>query len=400
MLSTGSLEGLRERNRMRVIEALRQQGSASRSELARLTGLSRTTITSLVGDLQRRGLVIEQGSVQPGLEPAGRGRPPTLLRLDPSAGTAVGIYFGHDHIRVAAADLSSTVLAERKLELDVDHSASGSIDAAVALVDVVLGEAGLGRSDVIGVGMGISGPVDLSGTVGRTVILPDWTGRHAGEELSRRLDLPVAVDNDANLGALAEVSLGAARGLSDVVYVMLSSGIGSGLVTGGRLHRGANGFAGELGHVFVVEKGAVCRCGSRGCLETVASTEALLDLLRPAHGPELAVAGMLELVAAGDRAANRVVYDGGRAVGRVLAAFISCLDPEVIVVGGELSPAGEPLLNGIRDAIDRYALPGAAARVEVRAGVLGDRAELLGSLALVIGDAERLGSAGLASVGV
>jgi predicted NBD/HSP70 family sugar kinase len=232
------------------------------------------------------------------------------------------------------------------------------------------------------------------------VILPDWTGRHAGEELSRRLDLPVAVDNDANLGALAEVSLGAARGLSDVVYVMLSSGIGSGLVTGGRLHRGANGFAGELGHVFVVEKGAVCRCGSRGCLETVASTEALLDLLRPAHGPELAVAGMLELVAAGDRAANRVVYDGGRAVGRVLAAFISCLDPEVIVVGGELSPAGEPLLNGIRDAIDRYALPGAAARVEVRAGVLGDRAELLGSLALVIGDAERLRSAGLASVGV
>jgi predicted NBD/HSP70 family sugar kinase len=399
-MSTGSLEGLRERNKLRVIEALRQQGTASRSDLARLTGLSRTTITSLVGDLQRRGLVVEQGSDEPSPEPAGRGRPPAMLRLDPSAGTALGIYFGHDHIRVAAADLSSTVLAERKLDLDVDHSASSAIDAAVALVDVVLGEAGLGRGDVIGVGMGISGPVDLSGTIGRTVILPDWTGRHAGEELSRRLDLPVAVDNDANLGALAEVSLGVARGLRDVIYVMVSSGIGSGLIMGGRLHRGASGFAGEMGHVFMVEKGAVCRCGNRGCLETVASTEALLDLLRPAHAPDLTVAAMLQLVAAGDRAANRVVYDGGRAVGRVLAAFTSCLDPELIVVGGELSAAGEPLLAGIRDAIDRYALPGAAARVEVKAGVLGDRAEVLGSLALVISDAERLRSAGLASLPV
>ena len=399
MTSTGSLEGLRERNKLRVIEALRQQGTASRSDLARLTGLSRTTITSLVTDLQQRGLVVEQGTAaEVAPEPAGRGRPPTLLRLDPSAGTALGIYFGHDHIRVAAADLSSTVLAERKLELDVDHSASAAIDAAAALVDIVLGETTLGRDDVIGVGMGISGPVDLSGTVGHTVILPDWTDLNVGAELSRRLDLPVSVDNDANLGALAEVSLGAARGLSDVIYVMVSSGIGAGLILDGRLHRGALGFAGELGHVFTVEKGAVCRCGNRGCLETVASSEALLELLRPAHGADLTVAGLLELVAAGDRAANRVVYDCGRAVGRGLAGFVNCLDPQAIVVGGELSPAGAPLLNGIRDAIDRYAIPGAAARVEVKAGVLGERAEVLGSLALVISDVERLRSAGLGPV--
>jgi len=396
--STGSLEGLRERNKLRVIEALRQQGTASRSDLARITGLSRTTITSLVTDLQQRGLVVEQQAREASLEPAGRGRPPTLLRLDPSAGTALGIYFGHDHIRVAAADLSSTVLAERRLELDVDHLAAAAVDAAVALVDVVLAEAGLERSDVIGLGMGISGPVDLSGIVGHTVILPDWTGMNAGAELSRRLDLPVTVDNDANLGALAEVALGAGRGLRDVIYVMVSSGIGSGLILGGRLHRGATGFAGELGHVFMVEKGAVCRCGNRGCLETVASTEALLELLRPAHGTELTVAQMLELVAGGDRAANRVVYDCGRAVGRGLAGFISCLDPQAIIVGGELSPAGAPLLNGIRDAIDRYAMPGAAARVEVRAGVLGERAEVLGSLALVISDTERLRSAGVAAL--
>ena len=142
--NTGSLEGLRERNKLRVIEALRQQGTASRSDLARLTGLSRTTITTLVTDLQQRGLVVEQtGDVGP--EPAGRGRPPTLLRLDPSAGTALGVYFGHDHLRVAAADLSSTVLAERKLELDVDHSPAAALDAAVGSSDVVLARPGIAR---------------------------------------------------------------------------------------------------------------------------------------------------------------------------------------------------------------------------------------------------------------
>jgi predicted NBD/HSP70 family sugar kinase/biotin operon repressor len=392
--STGSLEGLRERNKTRVIEALRQRGTASRSELARLTGLSRTTITSLVADLLQHGLVVEQ----PAGDKAGRGRPPTLIRLDPSAGTALGIYFGHTHILVAAADLSSTVVAERRLELDVDHSAAASLDAAVALVDVVLDEAGLTRDEVIGVGMGLSGPIDLSGTVGRTVILPDWVGLNAAAELARRLELPVAVDNDANLGALAEVATGAGKGLTDVVYVMVSSGIGSGLILGGRLHRGAAGFAGELGHVFVVEKGAVCRCGNRGCLETIASTDALLALLRPSHGDDLTIAGVLELLAASDLAATRVVYDVGRAIGRVLAGLVNCLDPQAVIVGGELSPAGEPLLNGIRDAIDRYALPGASRSVEVKAGVLGDRAEVLGALALVISDSERLRSAGLVGV--
>jgi predicted NBD/HSP70 family sugar kinase len=394
----GSLEALRERNRLRVVDALRQRGTASRSELARATGLSRTTITTLVNDLQRRGLVVEQAAGETPSEPGGRGRPPTLLRLDPSAGTAIGVYFGHRHLRVAAADLSSSVLAERSVELDVDHSASAALETGVDLVDAVLGDAGLSRRDVIGVGMGLSGPIDLAGRVGRTVILPDWVGMSAAEEFQRRLGLHVTVDNDANLGALAEVRSGAGRGLTDVVYVMVSSGIGAGLVLGGRLHRGATGFAGELGHVFVAEDGAVCRCGNRGCLETVASTDAVLALLRTTHGPGLTVKGLVRLVADEDLAATRVVHDAGRAIGRVLAALASCIDPQAIVVGGELAPAGAPLLDGIAEAIDRYALPGAARSVEVKAGVLGERAEVLGALALVISDTERLRSAGLAAV--
>jgi predicted NBD/HSP70 family sugar kinase len=394
METEGSLEALRERNRRRVVDALRRRGTASRSDLARETGLSRTTIASLVTDLQASGLVVEQAPHD--TPPAGRGRPAGLLRLDPSAGAAVGIHFDHRQVRVGVADLSSTVLAEQVLALDVDHDATTALDAAAELVDDVLEEAGVARAQVIGVGAALAGPIDSDGTVGPTVIMPSWLGLNAADELSRRIGLPAVVDNDANLGALAELAFGAARGLSDVIYVMVSSGIGAGVVVGGRLHRGATGYAGELGHVFVNDGGAVCRCGNRGCLETVASTDAILELLRPSHGPELDAAGLGRLVAAGDLGARRVVGDAGREIGHVLAGLCNVLSPAGIIVGGDLAAGGDPLLAGIREALERYALPTVVSALEVKAGVLGDRAELLGALAVVIGDTERLHAAGLA----
>jgi predicted NBD/HSP70 family sugar kinase len=393
-VEAGTFGSTRELNRLRVVDALRRAGTASRTDLARLTGLSRTTVASLVSDLQERGLIVEQTS-----EPAGRGRPPVLLRLDAAAGSALGIDFGHRHVRVAVADLASTVLAERFLELDVDEAPEESLDAAAELAAEALGEAGVDRARVIGAGVALAAPIDSHKGVMGSTVLPGWAGVQAGEELSRRLEIPVELDNDANLGALAEVSFGSGRGLDDVVYVMMSAGIGSGLVLGGRLYHGASGLAGELGHIQVLPEGAVCRCGSRGCLETVAATGPLLSLLRPTHGADLTLHGLLELVADGDLPARRVVADAGRAVGRAMADLCNYLNPAAIVVGGDLSPAGEPLLDGIREAIDRYALPGAAAAVEVRAGVLAERAEVLGALALVIADTARLRTAGLVPLG-
>jgi predicted NBD/HSP70 family sugar kinase len=394
----GTFGSTRELNRLRVVDALRRAGTASRSDLARFTGLSRTTIASLVSDLQERGLIVEQASDR--AQPAGRGRPPVLLRLDAAAGSALGIDFGHRHVRVAVADLSSTVLAERYLELDVDEAPEESLDAAADLAADALTEAGVDRSRVLGAGVALAAPIDSHKGVMGSTVLPGWAGIQVGEELSRRLGIPVELDNDANLGALAEVSFGAGRGHDDVVYVMMSAGIGSGLVLGGRLYHGAAGLAGELGHIQVQPEGAVCRGGSRGCLETVAATEPLLALLRPTYGADLTLHGLLKLVADGELPARRVVGDAGRAVGRAMADLCNYLNPAAIVVGGDLSPAGEPLLDGIREAIDRYALPGAAGSVEVKAGVLAERAEVLGALALVIADTERLRTAGLASLGV
>lgn len=393
----GSLSALREVNRLRVVDMLRRHGTASRSDLVRLTGLSRTTVTSLLGELQRRGLVVEEPEGPPR---GGRGRPAALLRLNATAGSALGIDFGHSHLRVAVADLASTVLAERAAELDVDAQAGAALDAAVQLAREVLDEAGVAPHEVVGVGMGLPGPIDgRTGEVGSSVILPAWQGLNAARELESRLHLPVAVDNDANLGALAEYVLGAGRGATALLYVKHASGLGSGLVLDGRLYRGASGIAGEIGHVQAHPDGPLCRCGNRGCVETVAAAGPLLDLLRPVHGPDLTVQGMLALVRDGDLGARRVVNDAGRAVGRVVADLCNQLNFDVVVVGGELSSAGDALLDGIREAVDRYALPNAAAAVEIRPAELGPRAELLGALTLVIGDTDRLRSAGLAGLG-
>jgi predicted NBD/HSP70 family sugar kinase len=246
------------------------------------------------------------------------------------------------------------------------------------------------RETVIGAGMGLPGPIDQGdGTVGSSAILPGWIGMTAAAELRRRLDIPVMVDNDANLGALAEAAFGAGRDAGDLVYLKISSGIGAGLILNGRLYRGSAGLAGELGHVLVHPDGIVCRCGNRGCLETVAATGALVDLLRRSHGDNFTVAAMIEAAQAGDAGCRRVIGDAGRALGQVVATLLNVLNPEMLIVGGDLAAAGDLLLDGIRESVSRAALPETSRGAQLVAGVLGDRAQVLGALALVVSEADR-----------
>ncbi len=311
----GSLESLRRLNRLRVIHVLRDQGLISRAEIARQTGLSRSTVSSLVSDLQADGLVVERAELGAAHGTQG-GRPPILLSFDSSAGAAVGIDFGHSHLRVAVSDLSSRILAERAVPLDTDHAAEEGLDAAADLVVELLAEAGIDENQVIGAGMGLPGPIrQEDGVVGSGAILPGWVGVPAVAAMRSRLDMPILVDNDANLGALAEAAFGAARDASDMVYLKVASGIGAGLILNGRLYRGSTGLAGELGHLLVDPEGLVCRCGNRGCLETLAATGALVELLRRSHGADVSVARMLELAHAGDLGCRRVIADAGRAIG-------------------------------------------------------------------------------------
>ena len=386
--SPGSLRSLRERNRLQVLEVVRGSGSVSRADIARRTGLARSTVSTLVNELLGAGLLVERGAPEDGNTT--QGRPPVLLSFDPGAGAVIGMHFDHPVLRVAVADLGYTILAEATVPVDVDHDAQDSLDAAVALIDEVLVKSGVERERLLGVGAALAGPIDsATGTVGSSAILPGWVGLSLAQELEARLGLPVHVDNDANVGALAESVLGVGRGVSEMAYIMLGSGIGAGLIIGGQLYRGAGGTAGEIGHVLVDEHGPLCRCGNRGCLETYAGADALLDLLRRQHGDELTVDGLVQLARDGDAACQRVIADAARIVGVAAATLCNQLNPELIVIGGELAQTGPLLLDPLRESIVRYAIPAAAEDVRVVTGELGERAELLGALVLVLGRSDR-----------
>ncbi len=213
-------------------------------------------------------------------------------------------------------------------------------------------------------------------------ILPSWRGIRPERELEARLGLPVNLENDANAGAMGEHLFGAGRGVDNLAYVQVSAGIGLGLILNGAPYRGVAGVAGELGHLAMHDDGLICRCGNRGCLETVASTAALTSLLSRSRGETVTLARLIGLVHAGDRGARRAVADAGTAVGTALAAAINILNPELVVIGGELAAAGDTLIDPIRAAIERRVIAPAAGSVRIVASTLGERAEVTGAAAM------------------
>lgn len=376
----GSLEDLRRANRRLVLGHLVTDGPQSRAALSRASGLSASTVSSLVNEMLATGQVREtsRGRAHKG----GSGRPPVLVELATPPGGVVGVDIGHGHVRVAAAGPTGEVLAEGVERIDVDAAGTGTLDVAAKLVRATLVEAGLDAGQVHGAGMCVPAPIDRETSTVSTGILPGWRGVNPAAELEQRISAPVIVDNDANLGALAEVRHGAARGHQDVVYVKLASGVGSGLVLGGRVHRGATGTAGELGHVRLGEDGDVCRCGNRGCLETRVSARCLLRALQPAHDEELTIERLLELEA-DDTGVRRVLSDAGTTIGRALADLCNHLNPSMIVLGGALGRA-RSVVDGVRLAVDRYGQPATAAAVTVVPGELGERAEVVGAVTLAV----------------
>ena len=384
-----STRSIRSRHRRLVLDLLRENGSLSQADIARKTGLSRTTISTLVSELRTTGVIVE---AEPGRAGAGAhgGRPPTMIALDDSAGAAVGIDFDHDHVRVAVANLAHTVLSERSAELSLDQDPAGSLDAAAVLVAQALDEAEVERSRVIGAGMCLPAPIDRAhGTVASTATLTGWQLVQVVDEMSRRLDVPVELDNDANLGALAETTWGAAQGCANVAYVKAGAGIGCGLVVDGWPLRGAHGIAGELGHTVVDESGLVCHCGRRGCLETVAGARAVTELVRRSHGDHVTLARVVALAAGGDPSCERALVDIARQIGIAAANVCNMVNPERLVIGGTLALGGELVLQPIAEAVAWAARHFTTPPTDVVLARLGDRAEVLGALALVMRDATK-----------
>lgn len=364
-----------------VARLLRAVGPMTRAELGTRMGTSRATVSTTIAQLLQDGLVAEQPA--PATYGA-RGRPPTVLALTQRAGVAIGVDLGRTHARVALAHLGHEVIAQEAVTLDEDGPAAVAFSEVEALVDRVITAGGVQRTDLVGIGLGLPAPLDVTGHLTSVTIPPDWARADPAAALSERLGVQVMVDNDANLGALAEARWGAGRGFRNLFYVKASTGIGAGIVFDGRLFRGSTGTAGEIGHVTVDDAGLVCRCGSRGCLEVRAGGHALVAEV--AHSGN-AVGSLGELIAAarqGDPACTRVLADAGESLGVALAAVLNIVNPDRVVLGGELGSAGELVLASLRERLSRHALASAYRSATVVQGQLGERAESLGAVLLVL----------------
>jgi len=373
----GSQSALRMRNQLRVTDQLLRGGPATQAELSRMTGLSTATVSNIVKSMHTAGLV----SLTP---TTSSGRRAHSVRYVGDSSIAAGIDFGRSHLRVVLANRSHQVVAERQIPLPLGHDATVGIAAAAKLLEVLLAEKGISRSSLIGAGAGIPGPIDRrTGKVIQGAILPEWVGINLHERLKSALNLPVFIENDANLGALAQISWGAFAAVPNLVFVKIGTGIGAGLIVNGALYSGSIGVTGEIGHLTITEAGLICRCGNRGCLETIASTATMIQLLSRDKSQPIDAEDIVRQAKSGDPTTLRVLEDAGTAVGRALATISNLMSPDVIVIGGPLATLGELLLTPVRRGLLRHAVPVVGENTTLATSSLGPRSEALGAVSLV-----------------
>jgi predicted NBD/HSP70 family sugar kinase len=374
----GSQTALRQSNQQRIISSLVSGGPSTQAEISRNTGLSNATVSNIVKALAERGIVSTAPTTSSGR------RALSVSLSGENGAVAVGIDFGRRHVRIVLSGLDYQVIASESVSLPLGHSARVALEAAAALLDEVLESNRVSPTLVLGIGVGIPGPIDRrTQTVIEGAILPEWVGiTHSAIEA--RLNFPVYIDNDANLGALAEVTWGPHNGTDNLVFVKIGSGIGAGLILGGLPFGGNMGVTGEIGHTPVHDHGLLCRCGNRGCLETVASTTVMLELLGRTSPTTIATSDIVRAALAGDHATLRIIDDAGLAVGRSVASIVNLVNPETVVIGGPLAGLGELLLDPIRRGLAVYAVPMLSENTELVMSSLGEEAEALGAVALVL----------------
>jgi predicted NBD/HSP70 family sugar kinase len=380
----GSQTALRQSNQQRILSSLVSGGPSTQAEISRNTGLSNATVSNIVKALSERGIVTTAPTTSSGR------RALSVSLSGENGAVAVGIDFGRRHVRVMISGLDYQVIAAEAVELPLGHSASSALEAAAALLERLLLDSGVSSTLVLGIGVGIPGPIDhRSETVIEGAILPEWVGiTHS--QIEARLNYPVHIDNDANLGALAEVTWGPHGGAANLVFVKIGTGIGAGLILNGLPFGGNIGVTGEIGHTPVHDHGLLCRCGNRGCLETVASTTVMLELLGRTSPSTVATRDIVREALAGDHATLRIIEDAGLAVGRSVAAIVNLVNPGIVVIGGPLTGLGELLLDPIRRGLAVYAVPMLSESTELVMSSLGEEAEALGAVSLVLRQAGML----------
>jgi predicted NBD/HSP70 family sugar kinase len=363
-----------------VLRLIRDGEAVTRAALARQTGLARSTVAQRVDALLAHGLVYEAGG-----EASTGGRPATMLAFNQNAGVVLVADLGATHSRLAVSDLAGTPLAEIAFDMDIADGPEHVLGEVHDRFEELLRKAERRASEVRGIGVGVPGPVDFP--AGRPVnppIMPGWDGFSIPDWFASRYAAPVLVDNDVNIMALGE-HWSHWREVDHLLYVKVGTGIGSGIVSERRIHRGADGAAGDIGHVRVSDHAeAMCRCGNLGCLEAVAGGRALALRLTAAGIEAEGSREVVELVRAGRPEAILMVREAGRVLGDVLAGCVNFFNPGAIVVGGDIAEAQDHLLAGVREVVFQRSLPLATRDLTIANSRLGDRAGVIGAAIMVI----------------
>jgi predicted NBD/HSP70 family sugar kinase len=351
----------------------------SRSEIGRLTGLSRTAVTARVNQLVAQGLIVEDATIE-----STGGRPAGRLSFNVSGGVVLTASIGRSRIQLAIADLGCSLLAEESLEVDEASGPQHCLPPIVDRMHEMLSGCGRSLADVKGIGVSVPGSVDpVRGAMVNSIVLPTWDGVALPPLFLRDLRVPLLVDKDVNVMAIAE-QRGPLRGVRDMLMVKASTGIGVGIVSGGALQRGSLSAAGELGHIPIGDgTGVLCRCGQTDCLEAVAGGWAIVRALQQLGRNVRHVRDVVAIALKGDAEALGMIRDAGRRVGGVLSAAVTLLNPEIVVIGGDLAGAYEPFVAGLRETVYQRSTALSTRQLRVVASTFGERQGLVGCAAMI-----------------
>ena len=385
---SGGLRGLLDERQVdtpvaRVVRALSGHGAVSAAQIARTTGLARSTVSTILADLKRSSLVVEVETRSPGI-----GRPALAHSLNPEAGTCLGVLLARNGLRVVLADVAHNIVADVAVPLERDYKPERATRMAKQAIDNIYKEHSLPYSGLLGVGFAISAPIAASGRIMRGSQLPSWQGVDLRVTFEPVLQKPIFADNESNCAALAEMMWGAASGFENFVLFKLDLGIGGAIVANGKVLTGAAGTAGEFGHMILDPRGDLCTCGNRGCMELSCSGTAILSVAERRLARSIGTAEFVKMAQGGDVGFRRLLEDAGDAVGRGLATIGTILNPGLFVISGGMAAAGDMLLAPIQAAYFRHTLvkpgDGDGANPTFTTGRFLDNDNCMGAVGLVL----------------
>jgi predicted NBD/HSP70 family sugar kinase len=370
----------------RIVRIMSERGAVSASDVARATGLARSTISIALAELRRARVIVETPN---GEGERGVGRPAATFALNPEAGTCVGLHIGLTSIRMLVADVSHSVICEHTITLERDYSPALAAAQTRQSLRAAYKGRGLSLRTLLGVGIAVSGPVAPNGTVQRASMVPTWAGVNIGETFEPVLERPIFADNESNCAAIAEMTWGAAVGWEDFVLYKIDVGVGGAIVSRGHVVTGVAGAGGEFGHITIDPGGDLCRCGNRGCLELTASLNPALVTASRLHGRPIDIDELIAMANAGDVGSARLIADTAEIAGRGLGMIGAIINPALIVLGGRGALAGPLMLEPLKASYERHTLikrqdVPESQRVKIVVGRFTHNDALMGAVALVL----------------